>query len=97
MKIKSAKLVFVMSLSLIIPAAIVSTTAVAATTTLTIDSWRTDDSKIWKEIIIPIYEKANPNVKLVWAPSPSNEYDSALSLRMKSKTAADVVMCRPYG
>ena len=86
-----------MSISLLVPVSLITTSAVAATTTLTIDSWRTDDSKIWKEVIIPIYEKANPGVKVVWAPSPSNEYDSALSLRMKSKTAADIVMCRPYG
>jgi raffinose/stachyose/melibiose transport system substrate-binding protein len=96
MKIRSKSLIFAMSISLLVPASLMTTSAVAATT-LTIDSWRTDDSKIWKEVIIPIYEKANPGVKVVWAPSPSNEYDSALSLRMKSKTAADVVMCRPYG
>jgi raffinose/stachyose/melibiose transport system substrate-binding protein len=97
MKIRSKSLVFAMSISLLVPASLITTSAVAATTTLTIDSWRTDDAKIWKDILIPIYEKANPNVKLVFAPSPSNEYDSALSLRMKSKTAADIVMCRPYG
>lgn len=87
-----------MSICLLVPTSLMTTSAVAETkTTLTIDSWRTDDSKIWKEVIIPIYEKANPGVKVVWAPSPSNEYDSALTLRMKSKTAADIIMCRPYG
>ncbi|KRO32860.1 MAG: hypothetical protein ABR64_01120 [Actinobacteria bacterium BACL2 MAG-121001-bin67] len=95
MRIKKASLMFAMSISLIIPASVIP--AVAAKTTLVIDSWRTDDSKIWNEILIPMYEKANPNVDLVWAPTPSNEYDSALSLRMKSGTAADVIMCRPYG
>ena len=35
-----------MSISLLVPASLMTTSAVAATT-LTIDSWRTDDSKIW--------------------------------------------------
>ena len=63
MRIKKASLMFAMSISLIIPASVIP--AVAAKTTLVIDSWRTDDSKIWNEILIPMYEKANPNVDLV--------------------------------
>ena len=50
MKIRSKSLVFAMSISLLVPTSLMTTSAVAATkTTLTIDSWRTDDSKIWKE------------------------------------------------
>jgi len=97
MKIRKASLVFAIGISLIVPASVLATSAVAATTTLTIESWRGDDSVYWKNTLIPMYEKANPGVKIVWAPSTSNEYDSALSLRFKGKTAGDVIMCRPYG
>lgn len=97
MKISKVSLVLATSIALIIPTSIVNAIAAGKTTTLTIESWRADDSVFWKETLIPMYQKANPDVKIVWAPTPSNEYDSALSLRIKGKTAGDVIMCRPYG
>jgi raffinose/stachyose/melibiose transport system substrate-binding protein len=98
MKIKKVSLVFAISMSLIIPTSLLATSAEAApTVTLSIESWRADDSVFWKKTLIPMYEKANPGVKILWTPTPSNEYDSALSLRVKGKTAGDVIMCRPYG
>jgi len=97
MKIKKASLIFALGISLIIPASVLATSAVAATTTLTIESWRTDDSAFWKNTLIPMYEKAHPGVKINWAPTSANEYDSALGIRIKGKTAGDVIMCRPYG
>ena len=36
------------------------TAAIAADTTLTIESWRTDDLSIWQEQIIPAFEKSHP-------------------------------------
>jgi raffinose/stachyose/melibiose transport system substrate-binding protein len=73
MKIKKVSLVFAMSMSLIVPTSLVATSAQAAPVTLTIESWRADDSVFWKNTLIPMYEKANPGVKIVWAPTPSNE------------------------
>ena len=33
-----------------------------AQTTITIESWRTDDSDIWNNQIIPAFEKVNPDL-----------------------------------
>ncbi|TMV53226.1 sugar ABC transporter substrate-binding protein, partial [Thioclava sp. BHET1] len=43
------------------------TAAMAATTTLTIESWRNDDLTVWQQKIIPAFEKAHPDIKVVFA------------------------------
>ena len=45
------------------PAAPATAAPAAPKVTLTIESWRNDDIKIWQDTIIPAFEKANPDKK----------------------------------
>lgn len=68
----------------------------AQKTTLTIESWRNDDLKIWRDTIIPAFEKANPNIHVVFAPSAPAEYNAVLDAKLKAGTAGDLITCRPF-
>ncbi|MGB0844953.1 MAG: ABC transporter substrate-binding protein, partial [Alphaproteobacteria bacterium] len=70
--------------------------SVAAETTLTIESWRSDDLAIWNKTIIPAFEAAHPDIKLKFAPSAPREYDAALNARLEGGTAGDLITCRPF-
>ena len=53
-----------------VPAVVEPTAAPAAEkVTLTIESWRNDDLKIWSDTIIPAFEKTHPDIHVVFAPS----------------------------
>ena len=43
--------------------------AFAEDVTLTIESWRNDDLTIWQDTIIPAFEAAHPDIKVVFAPT----------------------------
>ena len=73
-----------------------STGLALAQTTITIESWRTDDSDIWNNQIIPAFEKANPDIKVVYNPTAPTEYNAALNSRLEGGTAGDVIVCRPF-
>ena len=68
----------------------------AADTTLTIESWRTDDLAIWQEKLIPAFEAKNPGIKVKFAPTPPTEYDAALGARFDAGSAGDIITCRPF-
>ena len=44
---------------------VAAASAQTKTTTLTIESWRNDDPSIWNSKIIPAFEKAHPDIKVV--------------------------------
>ncbi|MCX4025843.1 carbohydrate ABC transporter substrate-binding protein [Endozoicomonas sp. SM1973] len=67
-----------------------------AATTLTIESWRSDDRAIWQQQIIPAFEKKHPNIKLKFSPTSPAEYNAALNARLESDTAGDLITCRPF-
>ena len=67
-----------------------------AQTTLTIDSWRNDDLQIWNEQIIPAFQKAHPDIKVVFQPTAPTEYNSALNSKLDAGTAGDIIACRPF-
>jgi raffinose/stachyose/melibiose transport system substrate-binding protein len=67
-----------------------------AQTTLTIESWRNDDLQIWNEQIIPAFQKAHPDIKLVFQPSAPTEYNAALNSKLSAGTAGDIIACRPF-
>ena len=46
--------------------------AAAQDTTLTIESWRTDDLAIWQDKIIPAFEAKNPGIKVKFAPTDAD-------------------------
>ncbi|MBZ9656794.1 ABC transporter substrate-binding protein [Phyllobacterium lublinensis] len=68
----------------------------AEDTTLTIESWRTDDLAIWQEKLIPAFEAKNPGIKVKFAPTPPTEYDAALGARFDAGSAGDIITCRPF-
>ena len=68
----------------------------AQKTTLTIESWRNDDLKIWRDEIIPAFEKTNPSIHIVFAPSAPAEYNAVLDAKLKAGTAGDLITCRPF-
>lgn len=71
-------------------------TAAWAETTLTIESWRNDDLPVWQQTIIPAFEKAHPDIKVVFAPSAPTEYNAALNSKLDAGTAGDLITCRPF-
>jgi raffinose/stachyose/melibiose transport system substrate-binding protein len=74
----------------------VSSQAMAADATLTIESWRNDDLKIWQDTIIPAFEKSHPGIKVVFSPSTPTEYNAALNAKLEGGTAGDLITCRPF-
>jgi len=67
-----------------------------AQTTLTIESWRNDDADIWNNKIIPAFEKANPDIHVVFNPTAPTEYNAALNSRLEGGSAGDLITCRPF-
>ncbi len=63
---------------------------------LTIESWRNDDLAIWQEKLIPAFEKANPGIKVTFAPSAPTEYNAALNAKLDAGSAGDLITCRPF-
>lgn len=70
--------------------------AAAQDTTLTIESWRTDDLGIWQDKIIPAFEAKNPGIKVVFSPTNPPEYDAALGAKLEAGSAGDLITCRPF-
>lgn len=70
--------------------------AMAEDVTLTIESWRNDDLAIWQEKLIPVFEAANPGIKVVFAPSAPTEYNAVLNSKLDAGSAGDLVTCRPF-
>jgi len=73
-----------------------SASASAAEVTLTIESWRNDDLKIWQEKIIPAFEAKNPGIKVVFAPTAPTEYNASLNAKLDAGSAGDLITCRPF-
>ena len=71
-------------------------TAAYATTTITIESWRNDDLPAWQQKIIPAFEKAHPDIKVVFAPTAPTQYNAALNSKLAAGTAGDLITCRPF-
>jgi len=68
----------------------------AAQTTLTIESWRSEDQAIWDETIIPAFEAQHPDIQVEFSPTAPTEYNAALNARLDGGTAGDLITCRPF-
>ena len=75
---------------------VLSGAAMAEDVTLTIESWRNDDLAIWQEKLIPVFEAANPGIKVVFAPSAPAEYNAVLNSKLDAGSAGDLVTCCPF-
>ena len=71
-------------------------TATAQDVTLTIESWRNDDLTIWQDTIIPAFEAAHPDIKVVFAPTAPAEYNAVLNSKLSAGSAGDLITCRPF-
>jgi raffinose/stachyose/melibiose transport system substrate-binding protein len=63
---------------------------------LTIESWRNDDLKIWRDTILPAFAKKHPEIEIAFSPSPPTEYNAVLDAKLKAGTAGDLITCRPF-
>jgi raffinose/stachyose/melibiose transport system substrate-binding protein len=72
------------------------TTRVQGKTQLIIESWRSDDLKIWRDTIIPAFTKKHPDIEVVYSPTPPTEYNAVLDSKLKAGTAGDLIACRPF-
>ena len=70
--------------------------AAAAPVTLAIESWRSEDLAIWRDQIIPAFEKTHANIQVKFTPTAPTEYNAALNSRLDAGTAGDLVTCRPF-
>lgn len=70
--------------------------ASAEDVTLTIESWRNDDLRIWRDTIIPAFEAQHPGISVDFQPSAPAEYNAALNARLDGGTAGDLITCRPF-
>lgn len=68
----------------------------AAPVVLTIESWRNDDLALWRDKIIPVFEKAHPDIKVRFVPTAPPEYNAVLNSRLDAGTAGDLIACRPF-
>lgn len=64
--------------------------------TLRIESWRYDDLPVWRDKIIPAFEKKHPAIKVRFVPTAPEQYDNAISAKLKNGTAGDLITCRAF-
>ena len=76
--------------------ALVATGAFAQDATLTIESWRNDDLKLWQTEIIPAFEAKHPGIKVNFTPSAPAEYNAVLNSKLDAGSAGDLITCRPF-
>ncbi len=81
---------------LLAAAASVAMAGAASAGKLTIESWRNDDAAIWKEKIIPAFNKKYPDIQVDFTPTAPKEYNAALNARLEGGTAGDLITCRPF-
>lgn len=82
--------------TILLASTLLAGTAAMADTTLTIESWRNDDLTVWQNTIIPAFEKAHPDIKVVFAASAPTEYNAALNSKLDAGSAGDLITCRPF-
>lgn len=63
---------------------------------LTIESWRNDDLRIWSDIIIPAFNEQYPEIEVTFSPSAPAEYNAALNAKLEGGTAGDLITARPF-
>ncbi|HEX7646531.1 MAG TPA: ABC transporter substrate-binding protein [Noviherbaspirillum sp.] len=63
---------------------------------LRIESWRYDDLPVWRDRIIPAFEKAHPNIKVEFTPTAPERYNATIAARLKAGAAGDLVTCRAF-
>ncbi len=63
---------------------------------LVIESWRKDDKLFWDTVIIPAFQRSHPSIRVKFAPEEPLLYDGRLNSRLATRTAGDLIFCRPF-
>ncbi len=71
------------------------TSVKAANTTLVIESWRAGDETVW-DTIIADFNKTHPEITVKFQATKPDQYNGALSAKLQSGTAGDIITCRPF-
>ncbi len=65
--------------------------------TITVESWRTDDTAVWEGTILPAFNaKYAGKIKAVYAPTNPDDYNSVLNSKLQAGQAGDVLAVRPF-
>jgi len=75
---------------------LVTTAHAASKVQITVGSWRTDDLAVWKNVLIPAFEKKHPHISVKFQPTPPTSYNASLNAKLEAGTAPDVITCRPF-
>jgi raffinose/stachyose/melibiose transport system substrate-binding protein len=67
-----------------------------AQTTLTMETWRSEDASIWNDIIIPAFEAKHPDINVEYTPTEPTQYDATLQVKFEGGTAGDLIGCRAF-
>ncbi|WP_312112424.1 ABC transporter substrate-binding protein [Brevibacillus reuszeri] len=63
--------------------------------TLSMHSWRVEDTDGYKQII-KAFEADNPNIKIEFKPFKATEYNTILNTALQSDSGPDILQLRPY-
>ncbi|MCD4838850.1 extracellular solute-binding protein [Neobacillus sedimentimangrovi] len=63
--------------------------------TLTIGSWRTEDTAKYEKVI-EAFNKKHPDIKVEFKPSKNTEYNTILNTALQSGEGPDIIHLRPY-
>nr|WP_240951665.1 extracellular solute-binding protein [Bacillus sp. RO2] len=63
--------------------------------TLTIGSWRTEDSANYQKVI-EAFNKKHPEIKVEFKPSKNTEYNTILNTSLQAGEGPDIIHLRPY-
>ena len=81
---------------ILIASGAVTSSAQTTTTTITMESWRSEDAEIWNQKILPVFEKEHPDIKVEFKPTEPTQYDASLRVRLEGGTAGDLISCRSF-
>src|SRR5260221_4357254 len=70
-------------------------TQAATKATVVIESWRAGDEAVW-DTIIADFNKTNPDITVKFQATKPDQYNGALSAKLASGTAGDIITCRPF-
>jgi len=64
---------------------------------LTIESWRTEDSAIWENTLLPAFNaKYAGKIKAIYAPTNADDYNGVLNSKLQAGQAGDIFAVRPF-
>lgn len=84
-------------LGLVCGAALLGATAAQpSSTTLQLETWRTDDQAIWSQHILPEFTRTHPSTQVRMRATKPDQYDAHLLAALHRGTAGDLITCRPF-